>query len=454
MSPERKTKGSSLQDLQRATVSLHSLRSEREILERLREACEETTSADRSFVYLVDPRWGELYGVRAAGEGEVRFGAGAGIAGWVAENREIWNCEDASRDPLYSAKVDSTGGGDPGTILGAPLAVEGHKPVGVLMLLDKVGGAFTDDDELFAALVCEHAASAIEAARDFRTAEKLSLDLASAVGAGVDAKSVVTIDHSARTARLAYELGKAMGLPPDDLRALEYAAHLHDIGRLELAGLPGAKPGEPGSLERLRTHVFFTDAVLRRISFPEPLSSVRDIAVSHHEAMDGSGFPRGLKCEEMSPAAKVLQVVNAFDVVAFQRRSLIEGDPVKVALVHLKKNRGKLYDEKTVDVFIDKKVYESERRRYPRYEYSTPVDVILLQSDGTESDIIETEALDISEGGILFSFDTEIQPASLLKLLIHLPSEKIEALAKAARSIPDGGKFKIGAYFVWHAEVR
>ena len=139
--------------------------------------------------------------------------------------------------------------------------------------------------------------------------------------------------------------------------------------------------------------------------------------------------------------------------MAFQRRSLIKGDPTKVALLHLQKNRGKLFDEAVVDTFIGRKIYEAERRRFPRYDYETPVDVTVLQADGTEGDVQETEALDISEGGILFRFGTQLEPPTLVKMLIHLPTEKIEALAKVARALPDGDRWKIGTYFVWHASV-
>ena len=76
-----------------------------------------------------------------------------------------------------------------------------------------------------------------------------------------------------------------------------------------------------------------------------------------------------------------------------------------MALAHLRKNRGKLFDEKVVDAFVSKKIYEIERRRFPRYDYETSVDVTILKADGVESETFQTEAVDISEGGILFRFE-------------------------------------------------
>ena len=300
----------SLEGLHRSALGLHSLRSEGAITERLREEAERATGAEQSFVYIVDPKWGELHGVRSAEEGEVRFGQGEGIVGWVVENREVWNCEAAGEDPLYSDRIDSPPDFGVETILAAPIVVSVGDCLGVLMLLNRTEGPFTEDDELFTALLCEHAAAAITSARKFESAEGFSKSLATAVAAAVDAKSVSTVDHSLRVTELALGLGRAMGLPEKELKQLEYAAILHDVGRIDLASLPGAKPGEPGSIERLRNHIFFTDAVLRRIEFPEELGDVRAVAVAHHESIDGSGYPGGLKDDEISLAARILQVAT------------------------------------------------------------------------------------------------------------------------------------------------
>jgi hypothetical protein len=81
--------------------------------------------------------------------------------------------------------------------------------------------------------------------------------------------------------------------------------------------------------------------------------------------------------------------------------------------------------------------------------------VSVIGPDGSEERRIETEALDLSEGGILFKADREIAPQALLKVLIHLPSEKIEAIAKVARVLPgEGSGRRIGAYFLWHGPVE
>jgi len=444
----------SVQDLHSTALRLHALRSESAIIERLREEAERLTLAARSIVYLVDSRWGELYGTKpSAGSEEVRFGMGQGIAGWVVDNGEVWNCEFADEDPLYSEQIDAAPGASPETVLAAPITLTGRDCIGVLLLHDKEGSPFNEDDELFSALLCEHAAAAMLTARELGSEKNFSRSLAAAVAAAVDAKSVTTVDHSARVVELALNLGRALGLAEKELEELGYAASLHDIGRIDLHSLPGAKPGEAGSIERLRNHVFFTDAALRHIDFPESMADARLIAVSHHENMDGSGYPMGLKGDEMSLSAKILQVANAFDVISFQRRALIDGDPVKAGLVYLKKNAGKLFDENVVNIFITKRAYDIERRRFPRYEYDTAVDVTILKADGTESETIQTEALDISEGGILFRFERPLEAAELVRLLIHLPTEKIEALAKVARAIDDGGRWKIGAYFVWHGTI-
>ncbi|GAG33605.1 unnamed protein product, partial [marine sediment metagenome] len=121
------------------------------------------------------------------------------------------------------------------------------------------------------------------------------------------------------------------------------------------------------------------------------------------------------------------------------------------ALEQLKAGAGSRFDPHYVRLFVDERCCAIEQRRFPRIEYRTPVEVRVLGPDGSEVRRFETEALDLSEGGILLRSEEPLEPHTPVRLVIDLPSEKIEAIAKVVRVLPgDGPGRRIGAYFIWY----
>jgi hypothetical protein len=107
-----------------------------------------------------------------------------------------------------------------------------------------------------------------------------------------------------------------------------------------------------------------------------------------------------------------------------------------------------------VDRLIKGKLYEIDKRRYPRYDYEAPLEVVVIRESGEsgQETPLETEALNLSEGGILFHSEKKMPKHGLLKMKIHLPTESLTALARVARNLPgkEGQGFLVGAYFLWY----
>ena len=203
--------------------------------------------------------------------------------------------------------------------------------------------------------------------------------------------------------------------------------------------------------ERAREGLFIADAIMRGVPFSEDFREVPEWVMKHHENLDGSGYPHGLRADQIPLGSRILAIVNAFDKATSGRAESDAPMSESDALEWLESEAGARFDEELVQVFIGKQCYKKvEKRRWARYDYTTPVDVTMVQPDGTEGESIETDALDISEGGILFKSEEPIAPFTLLKLLIHLPTEKVEGMARVARVLEgEGGAYKIGAYFLW-----
>jgi len=138
----------------------------------------------------------------------------------------------------------------------------------------------------------------------------------------VDAKSPSTGGHSHRVAALVAGAAEPLGMTAD--RGVVRAALLHDIGKLAISNRILDKAGPLTSREwsAVRAHPLHTEAVLQRAG---PLRPIAGIAGAHHERLDGSGYPRGLRAGELALAARLIAVADVYD-------SMVSSRPYRVAL--------------------------------------------------------------------------------------------------------------------------
>lgn len=131
-----------------------------------------------------------------------------------------------------------------------------------------------------------------------------------AMGDFVDLKCPFTLGHSRTVADLAESAGKSVGLPPDDLDVLRRAGYVHDLGRIGVSNRVWEKPGalSDAERERVQIHPYLTGRILARVG---GLKAVREAAVNHHERMDGSGYPNGVRGEDLSVRDRILSAAEA-----------------------------------------------------------------------------------------------------------------------------------------------
>lgn len=134
----------------------------------------------------------------------------------------------------------------------------------------------------------------------------------------MDVRHKETSDHSERVVRMALGLAKRVGLHGDALRDIKFGALLHDIGKLALPDAILIKPGKLDDEETqvMRTHPRMGYDMLQRIDF---LHGASVIPYSHHERWDGTGYPQGLKGEQIPLAARIFSVVDVWDALSFPR---------------------------------------------------------------------------------------------------------------------------------------
>jgi diguanylate cyclase (GGDEF)-like protein/putative nucleotidyltransferase with HDIG domain len=144
-----------------------------------------------------------------------------------------------------------------------------------------------------------------------RTIESLAL--------AIEAKDLTSHQHLQRVRVFAVEVAKELGFSEDEIEALRAAALLHDIGKLAIPEHIINKPGRltPEEFEKMKIHTVVGSEILQRVAFPYP---VAPIVRSHHECWDGTGYPDGLKGEQIPKGARVLAAVDCLDALASHRQ--------------------------------------------------------------------------------------------------------------------------------------
>jgi diguanylate cyclase (GGDEF)-like protein/putative nucleotidyltransferase with HDIG domain len=197
------------------------------------------------------------------------------------------------------------------------------------------------------------------AALHMRTIEALAL--------AIEAKDQTTHDHLERVRVYAVEMAKRLNLPPDEIEALRAAALLHDIGKLAVPEHIISKPGRltPEEFEKMKIHPIVGAEILERVHFPYP---VVPIVLSHHERWDGTGYPEGLKGEEIPMGARILSAVDCLDALATDRQYR-KALPLDDAMQWVADQAGKQFDPQVVSLL--KSIYR-ELEATVRQQSQTP----------------------------------------------------------------------------------
>ncbi len=166
----------------------------------------------------------------------------------------------------------------------------------------------------------------------------------------LDARDRVTEGHSRRMAELSLVVAREMGLRGATLKDLERAAILHDIGKVTVPDAILSKPGPLTEAEwqEMKRHPVVGFDMVKNVPL---LRRVADIIYAHHERFDGSGYPNGLKGEEIPLAARIFAVVDAYDAITSDR-PYRNARPHEYALEEIKRSMGTQLDPKVVEAFL------------------------------------------------------------------------------------------------------
>jgi diguanylate cyclase (GGDEF)-like protein/putative nucleotidyltransferase with HDIG domain len=250
--------------------------------------------------------------------------------------------------------------------------------------------------------------------RHVEQVSNLHLRTIEALALAIEAKDQSTHDHLQRVRVYAVEVGKDLGISSSELEALRAASVLHDIGKLAVPEHIISKPGKltPEEFDRMKIHPIVGAEILEQVEFPYP---VVPIVRSHHEKWDGSGYPQGLKGEEIPIGARILAAVDCLDALASDRqyRRRLQLDEAMACVVE---ESGKSFDPRVVESlhrrYTDLEAMAHEQRSNSRAKLSTRIKVQRGASPAT---------------GFAESLDLADDPGSTRDYLFHIAAARQES---------------------------
>ncbi|MFT7859989.1 MAG: PAS domain S-box protein [Sulfurimonas sp.] len=172
-----------------------------------------------------------------------------------------------------------------------------------------------------------------------------------AMSATVESRDPYTAGHQKRVAELATAIAEEIGLDPEETEGIRFAAIIHDLGKIHIPAEILSKPGKLTDIEYklIQTHSQEGYEIIKDVHFPWPIAQY---ILQHHERLDGSGYPQGLKGDEILLGAKIITVADVIEAISSHRpyRSALG---FEVALEEITKGRGKYYDAEVVDACLN-----------------------------------------------------------------------------------------------------
>jgi PAS domain S-box-containing protein len=171
--------------------------------------------------------------------------------------------------------------------------------------------------------------------------------VAESVASMVELRDPYTAGHQRQVAEIAVTIAQELGLPEETVKGIEVASTIHDIGKIALPAEILSRPGQlsPIEFELVKTHSQAGHAIVADVPFPWP---VAEMILQHHERLDGSGYPNGLKGEGILVGARIIAAADVISAMA-SHRPYRPALGMAAAVGELQANRGRLYDMDVVD---------------------------------------------------------------------------------------------------------
>ncbi|SEO23675.1 HD domain-containing phosphohydrolase [Paenibacillus sp. OV219] len=304
------------------TAKIGSQRSLKSVLLLMADMGREMILADRCTVWLIDRNRGELFTTIAHGVSEIRQPLGSGFVGHSIMTGENLLIEDAYQDPRHNDANDLRTGYVTKSLITVPFVGNDGSIIGAYQAINKLTpqAVFTDRDLEQLKLAASYAGKSLESVMLHEEIVATQREIIFTMGEIGESRSKETGNHVKRVAEYSYILALGYGLSQEEAELLKLVSPMHDIGKV---AIPDSVLNKPGKLteeefEQMKNHTTIGYNLLKN-SDRELLKTAAIVAYEHHEKWNGTGYPQGLKGEEIHLYGRITAIADVFDALGSER---------------------------------------------------------------------------------------------------------------------------------------
>lgn len=289
---------------------------------------------------------------------------GAGPIGLAVRDRAPQVAHDIMADPSCARWHEQAATQGYAAVFACPLAV-GERTIGVLAIYAAETEAFDADERELLEELADDLAFGIETLRTRAERDRIAYAHAhhgeilqrsleqsiQAIAYTVEARDPYTAGHERRVAELAVAIARELGLSEERIHGIRLAGSIHDLGKIHVPAEILARPGKLTDIEfmLIKTHPQAGYDILKDVGFPWPIA---DIVRQHHEKMDGSGYPQGLKGGQILLESRIMTVADVVEAMA-SHRPYRPAKGIAFALTEIERGRGSAYDTAVADACLN-----------------------------------------------------------------------------------------------------
>lgn len=360
-----------LSALYEATSVMLSLKDLKDVSEKLLNLVFENLSCERGVIMVYDQKLAALQPqvMRSTVDSGNNFAPSRAITERAYNENVAVLSMDASTDSRFATR-ESIILQAIRSVMCAPIASSAR--VWGVLYVDTVTSkkTFEQEDLEFLLAMARQAGIAMENLNLVAEQQKMIESFIRALAASIDARDDLTAGHSARVGRYSSAIAKYMEWSAEDRKRLYYAGLLHDYGKIGTREAILCKPGKltPEEYEHIKEHPGHTMRILSQIHFTEDLQDLPLVAASHHEKVDGSGYPYGLASDQIPLGSKIIAVADFFDALT-HKRHYRDPMPIEEVIQLVKDQSGTAFEPSVVEafeLFVRKEYIPNQEKRAAR----------------------------------------------------------------------------------------
>jgi putative methionine-R-sulfoxide reductase with GAF domain len=314
------------------------------LLEKIMDSSLALTQSDAGSILLVEESdlvFKIVKGAKAEDLPGKSIPVGRGIAGWVAKSGKSLLTGELQSDPRFDPEIDMITGYETKSVLCVPLAMK-TGVIGVIELLNKKNGYYTEKDEELIVYLAGQAAISLARAKFFEDQKNYEIHLTDILMETLDSQIIEKTGHSKRVAKYGNIIAKAINMTENQQRQLYFACLLHDVGFLKIRNEDNFRR------EYYVRHPVIGYEMISPINF---YAGIAPFILHHHERYDGTGYPLQLAGDDIPLESRIIAIADAFDVMVSENSYKV---PLSfpAAIEELQRNAGTQFDFWLVEVFI------------------------------------------------------------------------------------------------------